>query len=207
MDILINTYDTKYENELKSWYQDYNLKYMSNTELIGFKLVQDALDGIDINQYDFIFITRMDILIKPYFLDIFNPRWNKIYFSSQHWTKMYYTKYGSISSYCGFDENSKDNLTPYVNPTFEFIPKNYFKVLSKVDVNPWAWSEYKKTFDLKNDDMDFMIDTYHEANSQKDFNPLYKMVGRPESEEWFDKDKKIDRSLFGTNTELNCESK
>jgi len=196
MDILINTYDTKYENELKSWYQDYDLKYMSNKELIGFKLVQDAVDSIDTNQYDFIFITRMDILIKPYFLDIFNPEWNKIYFAFQEttgWDK------------CGFWPDSSESLEPILSPIFEFIPKKYFKVLNKVDVEHYAWRNYKNEFGLKDDEMDFMIDTHHATSSDLGYNPMYKMVSRPETKYWYDKDKKIDRSLFGTNTKLECQ--
>ena len=35
-----------------------------------------------------------------------------------------------------------------------------------------------------------MLDTYHDSDSYKDYNPLYYMVGRPQTEEWYDKDKK-----------------
>ncbi len=54
MDIFITTYDTKYEKELKSWYP--KCKYKSTK-----KLIQDAVNEIE--GYDFIFLTRLDIFI------------------------------------------------------------------------------------------------------------------------------------------------
>ena len=42
-----------------------------------------------------------------------------------------------------------------------------------------------------------MVDTYHDADSYKDYNPYYRYVGRPESTVWHDRGKKINRSLFG----------
>jgi len=32
--------------------------------------------------------------------------------------------------------------------------------------------------------MDVMINTYHDSDSQKDFNPLYYIVNRPENNVW-----------------------
>jgi hypothetical protein len=193
-DILINTYDTKYEKNLKKWYEKNNLKYITNPELIGFQsLVQNAINSIDLNNYDFIFFTRMDIVIKPHFYNIFNPNWNKIYFVCQNWT---------LFENCGFFTDSKN--IPVVNPIFVFIPRNYFKVLDKVNVDHNAWDHYMKEFNLNNNDMDFMIDEYHDADSFKDNNPLYYFAGRPENQVWHDKDRKIDRTLFGKDQKVSC---
>jgi len=194
MDILINTYDTKYESSLKSWYIDNNLTYMTNTELIGFKLVQNALDVIDKDKYNFILFTRIDIYIKPQFYNIFNPYWDKIYFISQNWT---------FCQKCGFLDNNEVNY-PVVNPIIEFIPKTYYKVLTNINVDHDAWKKYIDTFNMSNNDMDFMVNTYHDTDSYKDFNPYYKMIGRPENNIWYDEGKVIDRTIFGTNKKITC---
>lgn len=196
MDIVINTYDTKYENELKGWYGNYLLKYMSNPELIGPKIAQDAIDNVaNIQDYDFVFITRVDIYIKPHYYKIFNPEWDKIYFISQCWT---------ITG-CGFLENSDINY-PRVNPTFEYFPKKYFRVLKNIDVvSHESWKHYIDTFQLTTNDLDFMVDYYHDSDSYKDFNPYYKMAGRKENNVWHDRGKKIDRSIFGTKTPITCK--
>lgn len=69
MDIFINTYDTKYEKELKSWYS-HPLTYKSNTKVttdkMKFKSVQVALNVVKKDKYDFILIARMDTLMKPH---------------------------------------------------------------------------------------------------------------------------------------------
>ena len=37
--------------------------------------------------------------------------------------------------------------------------------------------------------MGFLLNTYHDADSYKDYNPYYYMVGRDQTTEWYDKDK------------------
>ena len=203
MDVIINTYETKYENELRDWYKDYNLHYMKNKELIGFKLVQDACDTIDREKYDFVFITRMDILLKPYFLEIFDPMWDKVYFACQNYT-LFNGNFNGTSSYCGFIEDKNTNIFPMVNPLLKFIPKKNFKILNNIYMDHDVWKHYIESNILENYDMNFIIDTYHDGDSNKDFNPLYKMVGRPENSVWHDEGKKIDRNLFGTKNNIVC---
>lgn len=195
MDVLINTYDTKYDTELKSFYKNYT--YMTNKTLIGSNnLVQSAVDTIIDNKYEFIFITRIDIYIKPYFFSIFTPFWNKIYFISQNWT---------LWQNCGFIESNDTGINiPVVNPLFQFIPRTHFKVLKNINVEHEGWMHYFKNFGLSINDMDFMVNTYHDADSFKDYNPFYKMIGRPETDKWHDADKTIDRSLIETKNKISC---
>jgi hypothetical protein len=180
MDIFINTYDTKYEKELKSWYP--NCKYKSNKELIGQKLAQDAINEID-KEYDFIFLTRMDIFIKPYFYSVFNPKWKTIHFLCQGFSK----------HVCeGFIDNS-----PMVNEIFQYFPKKYYYVLNEYNAYGESWRDYHKKFHIPHSKMDFMVDTRHDSDSYKDYNPYYRFVGRPECTIWHDRGKKINRKLFG----------
>ena len=41
-----------------------------------------------------------------------------------------------------------------------------------------------KNTDLTYDDLDTMINTYHDSDSSKDYNPLYYIVNRPENIIW-----------------------
>jgi hypothetical protein len=183
MDIIINTHDTKYESQLKKWYAPY--KYISSkSETITSvdKLVQDAVNAID-RKYEFVFMTRMDIYLKPLFLIHFNPQWSTIKFFSHNFTLWN----------CGID-----GPYPRVNPTCEFIPKKYFQVLYNVSVQHSAWRHYHEIFHIPNSKLGFMVNTYHDANTFNDFNPYYKMISRPESMTWHDAGKKINKSFGKT---------
>ena len=193
MNILIHTYHTKYEKDLRSWYT-YPTKYIGKKKY-PFKKPQDALDSfmritkrVD-RSYDFILLTRLDILIKPTFYKIMNPKWNKIYFLAQDWTRM---------EHCGFYPGN----IPAINPIVQFIPKKHFSILDHTDVSHRAWVKY---YNLGITDLDFMVEEYYDATTYLDHNPYYKMVGRPETHIHYDKGKKIDRSLFHTKRKIKCK--
>lgn len=177
MDVLIDTYDTKYESELKGFYD--SPKFYSHKRLLGGdRICQHALEKIEKHKYDFILLTRPDIFIKNDFKTIFNPFWRKIYFLSpveQH------------SYTCGFSKNENGQYYPQINPTFIFIPSEYFHTLSYVNTGHHAWNHYIENFKLTEDDMGFMVGYQFDTNSAKLNNPYYKMVGRVESDEYMDK--------------------
>ena len=132
MDVLIHTYHTKYEKDLRSWYS-YPTKYFLKKKY-PFKKAQDALTSfmritkkID-HSYDFVLFTRLDILLKSTFFDLVNPKCDKIYFFSQIWT--FYQ--------CGFYEGN----IPVVNPIIKFIPKKYFWILDNTNIYHDAWVTY-----------------------------------------------------------------
>ena len=51
-----------------------------------------------------------------------------------------------------------------------------------------------------------MVNTYHDADSSKDYNPYYKMISREETQTWYDNDKIIDKTLFGSSIDIECNS-
>lgn len=190
MDIIISTHNTKYETQLKKWYNPHKyISHESNTIKDAEKLVQNAVNVID-RKYEFIFLTRMDIFLKPPFFKKFNPNWSTIKFFSQNTTLWQ----------CGMD-----GPFPVVNHTCEFIPKQYFQVLFNIGVDHLSWRHYHEIFHIPNSKMGFMVNTYHDADSFKDFNPYYKMVSRPESKVWLDRGKKINKS-FGKTRKCNINS-
>jgi hypothetical protein len=87
---------------------------------------------------------------------------------------------------------------PRINPIIKFIPQKYFYLLeNKIDIDHESWYDYKTNHNLTNDDLDFMLDTYHDTDSYKDWNPLYYMVSRPETKIWYNDIIKVDKSKFG----------
>lgn len=201
MDILINTYDTKYENQLKSWYEPYPLKYIKNTELIGpDNLVKNALKQINHDEYDFIIFTRMDVCFKPLFIDTFTINHEKIMFLSIH-----NIHYNTREWKCGFmldvPENPVKENTPAVNGTILIVPKKHYLIFNNMTVEHHAWWLYNQ-MGIKHEEMDFILDTYHDADPFKESNPAYYFSSRPETITV--NDVKLDRSIIGSNKDLIC---
>jgi hypothetical protein len=195
MDVLIYTYPTKYKDDLQSWYT-YPTTYYEKKRY-PFKKPEQALDSfmritkeID-RSYDFVLFTRLDIQLKPPLYTLINPAWDKIYFFSQRCTPF---------EKCGFYEGN----IPSVNTTLQFIPKKMFDMLDHTSVNHYAWKKY---YNLGIKDLDFMVEEYYCADTYEDYNSYYKMANRPETHIHYDKDKKIDRTLFYSNKKLKCKTR
>ena len=195
MDVSISTYCTKYEKELKEKYSNYNLFYSCENEMMNDiiksidHIVSKALNNIVLNDYSFILLTRNDICFKDEFINTFEPS-ERILFVSQQWTH--------------HDCLKADTSYPVVNPIIMYIPKKYFMITKKFHIDHDAWKHYIHNYKLKNQDMGFMLNTYHDADSYKDYNPLYYMVGRPQTNEWYDKDK-INENDWD-NLDVKCHS-
>ena len=166
--VFFSSYHTQYSNLLIDKYKKYLIGYNLNTELIGLhNLFNNSINQItNITNYDFILHIRIDLFLKPYFTDIFNPNSNMILFSTICWKKLCIT-----------------NGHPRVNPMTIFIPKKYYNYINHIAINYGhdLWFILIKTTDLTYDDLDTMINTYHDSYSFKDFNPLYFIVNRPEN--------------------------
>lgn len=177
--IFISSYKTKFMNHLIHIYKNNLLGYDFYNQLIGQeKLINNALHKICIDNYDFLFIMRIDLFIKPKLIEIFNPNSDKILWSS----------------IC-FKPFHKSGIHPRVNDTMMFIPKKYYKYLTYIHYNPDGhdqWNYFIENTDLTYNELDTILNTYHDSDSSKDFNPIYYIVNRPEStiqhdEEIFDK--------------------
>jgi hypothetical protein len=172
-DIYYSTYNTNYDDDINKIY---------NKNVIGYKLYNDLHgltnlfkysiieNGSRINNYDFIFYFRIDLFLKDKFFEIFNPSWNDIIFPTICWKK--------CSIY-------KDK--PRVNDMMLFIPKRFFSLLNEINICHECWYLLNTNLNVSDDDINVMINTYHDSDSQKDKNPLYHIVNRPESNEWHSK--------------------
>jgi hypothetical protein len=193
MNILIHTYHTKYEKDLLSWYT-YPTAYVKKKRY-PYKNAYDALSSymhitkkID-HSYDFIILTRLDILLKPAFYTLINPKWEKIYFFSQEST---------MFEKCGFYEGN----IPTINATIQFIPRKYFFMLEHTTVHHDALKKYTE---LGIKDLEFMVEERYRSDTYQDYNPYYKMSNRPETHIHHDKGIKVDRSLFNSTRKIKCK--
>jgi hypothetical protein len=141
----------------------------------------------NIDSYDSILIMRADTFIKDHFSEIFNIHWNKIMFSSVCFKLNNFHKL--------------KNNDPRIGDTIIFIPSEYFYLLS----NPagiWnshdTWTFLKDNYKLTNNDLDVMLDTFHDSDTLKDWNPIYYLVNRDISNIHITKDTIVDRTLFST---------
>ena len=191
-DIVISSYSTKYKKDLLNKYNDYTVKSVFKEELIGQS--NSAYEGIqtykdNLNEYSFMIVTRNDIFIKDEFIHKLNIDSDRILFTNQLWTNYD----------CFYDGTEKE---PMVNPTIIFIPNIFFYITDKINIEHTAWKYYKDNFNITNNNMGFILNTYHDSNTADDFNPIYYMVGRNDTLEWLDKDK-INTNNWDT-MEINC---
>jgi hypothetical protein len=168
MDIFISSYKTKFMNHLIHVYKHNLLGYDFYNELIGQEnLIKHALHKICSDNYDFLFIMRIDLFIKPKLIEIFDPYGDKILWPS----------------IC-FKPFHKCGIHPRVNDVMMFIPKKYYKYLNYIHYHPDGhnqWKYFIENTDLTYDDLDTMMNTYYDSDSSKDLNPIYYIVNRPES--------------------------
>lgn len=176
-DLYIYTYPSKWENDIKNWYntENYHVTTKNYPEL-RFYLNDCNLNEIK-HKYDYLFIIRSDMFLKDHLFEIFNPNWKRIMMASICFAA---SIQGSISN-CHMLVAGPDNqIEPRVNDSMLFIPKNYMYINEYQHDTHASWIKYKYTFNLKDNDMGFILNTYHDADSHKDFNPLYYFVGRKE---------------------------
>ena len=173
-DVCISTYKTKYENELKEKYKNVSLIYKSEDNLIGYnEIAKKGYENIDLTNYKFILLTRNDILFKDEFINNF-----------KEYDKIMYVSQGSASFHDCYLDGS-----PVVNPCIIIVPNTYFNIMNDINVDHNSWKVLYELHNYNKDHMGFMLNTYHDADSYKDWNPYYKMVSREESQTFLDEGK------------------
>jgi len=167
-DILINTRETKYSNQLERWYEPFNMimNEISDKVHAKDKMIQSTIKNINKlkkQQYDFILFVRIDLFLKPDFFEVLDTETDKISFLANNY-------------------NPRNCNANDIVDLFVLVPKKYFYILdSKFDLNHWSWNYYKKTYHLKDKDMAFMTNKMFDSNSAIDQNPYYVMASRKEN--------------------------
>ena len=195
---LIESYCSKYEDQMRSWYGERIESFCTREKLVGLNnLASSALEKIE--EADCILICRIDILLKKMFIEIFDPKCQKLMFPFICWI----VKNSHIYPWKPEESNHKSN-SPRVSDMFMFIPKKFIKkIQEKIYISHSSWCDYLKTFESK--DMCFMIDTYHDSDSGKDYNPLYKIVNRNASNFWHSIGYKVGSDMLPVQTEERKE--
>ena len=109
---------------------------------------------------------RIDIFLKDKFMDIFKLDNDKILFPS----------------IC-FEPHHKIGIHPRVNDIMMYIPKRYiiFFKQSGIDLHHDTWYKLVTYYNFNYEQLDTMLNTYHDSDSYKDYNPIYYIVNRDES--------------------------
>ena len=174
IDVHISTYNTPYNELLLSFYENPTFTFYDN--LIGLNtLFHNSIKS----DYDFIFYLRIDIFLKQKLFDIFNPNATMILFPS-----VCFIPYERINGH------------PRISDTMLFIPKKYFEYIKNVVVGHSTWHILIQDTDLTYRDMDTLLNTYHDSDSEKDFNPIYYIVNRNENNRFHTKNILFDKNIF-----------
>lgn len=180
IDVYISSYTTQYDNDLLSIYNKYLLGHIFHANPIGLNnLFHSSLDKIKNYEYDFILFIRIDLFLKDYFMEVFNPKIDIILFPT--------------ICFIPFNISHGD---PRVNDMLIFIPKKYYRYLRYIEISHDSWHKIIKHTNLCYDDMDTMINTYHDSDSNKDFNPLYYIVNREENKIFHSEGHIFDKKKF-----------
>jgi hypothetical protein len=182
IDIAINTYETKYKDDLLKWYGS-NVVY-SNFTTENYQNVLDPVDSfkivvnnslknifskVELSLYNFLFICRLDVLLKDPFIEVFNPNIEHItYPNLMSWEK-----------------------TPCISDLFCIVPSKYYGSFGswkgllnngEIILNPNSLRDLF-THGLTLDDINFISDKLYIANTSQSWNPLYKINSRSEAKE------------------------
>ena len=168
MVVSINSYTTQYDNNLTDIYKDVLYDNIFYRNLLGqTTLIHNCINRIyNISDFDFILCMRIDLFLKDKFMEIFNPDNDRILFPS----------------IC-FEPYHKVGIHPRVNDLMLYIPKKYidFFKQNRVKLNHDTWYDLIETYKFNYEHLDTMLNTYHDSDSAKDYNPIYYIVNRPEN--------------------------
>jgi hypothetical protein len=168
IDVVIESYTTSYDKILSSLYKDNLIHSTFHPDAIGLNnLIKDSINHIKLSEYNFIFFMRIDLCFKNRFYEVFDPNWDTIKFPTV----------------C-FKERSVYKNFPRINDTMLFLPRKYFDRIQYINLCHESWYNLRMSGQFKVEDLNVMIDTYHDSDSAKDYNPLYRIVNRPESKVW-----------------------
>jgi len=166
--VSINSYTTQYDKDLTDIYKDLLYDNVFYTNLLGQSaLINNCINRIDnIDSYDFILCMRIDLFLKDKFIEIFKLDDDKILFPS----------------IC-FEPHHKIGKHPRINDMMMYIPKKYIIFFKQNGVNLYhdTWYNLVTKYNFNYNQLDTMLNTYHDSDSYKDWNPIYYIVNRPEN--------------------------
>lgn len=183
-DVVLASYATKYKKDILGWYGDKVVAHSFRAELVGLEpLIRDALSHVNLADYECALLTRVDIEFKPHLSSVFDPKSDKLKFPSLCWKHMAYLTAGP------------DDWVPRVSDTMVYVPKKLLRFVGKkFHLNHNAWLQYKND-GVPKEDMGFFLDTFHDSDSAKDYNPLFRMASRKDSPKWYSPNFRVAENL------------
>jgi len=187
VDILLNTYHTKYDDKLREFYGK-NLRHANfhkkkfDSQYQMMKNCVESYEGLH-TQYDAIIITRLDMHLKQQLIDEYDPSVNTVRF---------------LHFICSdFLISASGHLM--INEAFLHFPHRFFDKLKAITQVPNAEKEFAEHFHeflrwipLKyGKEYSLFTETLHSADPSNGWNPYYTFVGRESVDTWKDKGKKI----------------
>jgi hypothetical protein len=178
-DLVINSYNTRYNEDLLYWYDTKCINSNFFPDVIGLNnLYFDCITRWKelFTNYNFVHFLRIDLFLKPFFFDKFKLD-DKIRYSS-----ICYTKSDCHITSC---------RNPRVSDTMLYIPKTFYHLLNNDILNHSGWPTLL-SLGIQSNDIDVYVNTFHDSDSAKDWNPLYRIVNRVELKNWFSKNQIFD---------------
>lgn len=176
VDVYIHTYSTPYDDELRAIYGPMAHAVFLDACSNATKSINDYIvlskAAIPNKPYDFIWFIRIDLFLKHAFFERLTSL-GPIAFQER-------ILYPSMC----FIGHHKTRSRPRVNDTMMSIPLKYRELLDSgvLILNHNSWASIAKTRpDVK---MGFLLDTLHDSDSEKDWNPIYAIVNRKECSKW-----------------------
>lgn len=169
--LYIDTPTTSYDDFLKEWLSDCDTTFnfaqeRDPSQLQNFNRIIKHF-GSTIWIYDFIIIVRNDIFLKDAFIEIIKPDDNSFRYPFVLWYH---------------DRKVRANI-PKISETILFFPRRYFRLFDAFTEDVGHFHEIllqMKKLDSMLEHSPY-INTYHDGDSFYDYNPLYRMVSREET--------------------------
>ena len=182
IDIYIQTYSTCYDDLIHQIYDKSVAKnkyytIISEDDKQNYNSINDImneiLDTLDIDFYDIIFVIRIDLILKPFFTSlILSKNINELTFAS------------IIFKYNNYHLYNHNNAKFFrLNMMITIIPNTHSVALKNRLVNFFA-HEFSHILLENNIRFGFLLKTLHDADSYKDWNPLYRIANRKENQTW-----------------------
>lgn len=188
VDILLNTYHTKFDDKLKGFYGS-NLKEAHfHKEKFANQPMQlrntvEMYEKLN-THYDVILITRPDLWLKQKLIDDYDPSVKTLQFLSLVWVN------GNI-----YHAPNKHTL---VHDIFTHIPIKYFHKFKEFVYHPTAFENHSNLhMFLEYVPMKYKTEytvlskVFFDGNTTNEYNPYYKLAGRNEVTTMYEKDRDI----------------
>lgn len=177
IDVKLFTYDTQYNQNIIDWYSELNTQFLFYKDPIGYdNIFKNSISEID-KDYDFILVFRVDLVFKFNFFNLIKK--DKINYTSVCWIKSFLNPEYNLYSHNKTPLNKKRVVDALV-----YVPNKFLNNLKSGEI-----TLLHEACDIMSDyiysNVDFILDTYHDSDSQKDKNPIYRIANRPETEIWY----------------------